>query len=83
METLLTAVLTVTELLPLAQWDGHRHGGWIVFAPLFWLAIIVGFGLLVRSRGGGPAYAEASWASRITASGVRYSKRSAEHCDAL
>jgi putative membrane protein len=53
MATLLTAALTVAELVPLAHWGGDRPGGWFVFPLLFWLAIIVGIVLLVRSRRGG------------------------------
>ncbi|HZA90978.1 MAG TPA: hypothetical protein VE401_12195 [Solirubrobacterales bacterium] len=56
MESMLTAVLTVAQLVPVAEWDGDGPGWWIVFAPLFWIAVIVGIVLLVRSRGGGPPW---------------------------
>jgi putative membrane protein len=56
MESMLMAVSTVAELIPLAHWDGDGPGWWIVFPPLFWIAVIVGVVLLVRSRGGGPPW---------------------------
>jgi putative membrane protein len=35
-----------------ADWHHDGHGWWIVFVPLFWIAVITGLVLLVRARGG-------------------------------
>jgi putative membrane protein len=71
MESILTAVPTVAELIPLATWDGDDGPGWwIVFPPLFWLAVIVGIVLLVRSRRGGPP-----WGGRDRETGIEVLER--------
>ena len=35
-----------------AAWHHDGPGWWIVFVPLFWIAVIGGIVLLLRSRGG-------------------------------
>jgi putative membrane protein len=36
----------------IADWHHDGPGWWIVFVPLFWIAVVTGIVLLVRSRGG-------------------------------
>jgi putative membrane protein len=43
MQTLLTTIF--------ATWDHDGPGWWIVFVPLFWIAVVVGVIVLFRSRG--------------------------------
>jgi putative membrane protein len=57
MDVLTEAATTVTGLIPLASGDGDGPGWWIVFVPLFWVLVIAGLVVLVRSRGGGPPWA--------------------------
>jgi putative membrane protein len=59
MDAVLMLANTVSDLLPIAAWDGDGPGWGIVFVPLFWLLVIVGVVLLLRGRGGG-----APWAGR-------------------
>jgi len=65
MDSLLTFATTIVGLVPIADWDGDGPHWWFVFPPLFWLAVIVGIVLLVRSRGGGPP-----WAGRGRETGI-------------
>jgi putative membrane protein len=65
MDALLTFATTIADLAPIAHWDGDGPGWWIVFPPLFWLAVIVGVVLLLRSRRGGPP-----WAGRGRETGI-------------
>jgi putative membrane protein len=46
MQTLLTTIFA-------SAWHDDGPGWWIVFVPLFWIAVIGGLVLLFRSRGGG------------------------------
>jgi putative membrane protein len=65
MDVLLTLASTTSGLLPVADWDGHGPGWWIVFVPLIWIAVIAGVVYLVRGRGPrGP------WASRGRETGI-------------
>jgi putative membrane protein len=56
METMLIEITSFVGLVPIADWDGHGPGWWIVFPALFWLTVIVAIVLLIRSRGGGPPW---------------------------
>jgi putative membrane protein len=42
----------LASLVPTADW--HGPGWWIVFVPLFWIALFVLLGLAFRGRGWGP-----------------------------
>ena len=57
MDIMLTPIASIGDLIPgvanqipIAHWGGDGPGWWIVFAPLFWVLIIVAVVLLVRSR---------------------------------
>jgi putative membrane protein len=70
MDVLLNLASTAGSLVPIADWDGHGPGWWIVFVPLLWLAVIVGVVYLFRGRGrGGP------WASRGRETGIEVLER--------
>jgi putative membrane protein len=56
MESLIVPISTLVGLIPMAHWDGDGPGWWFIFPPLFWLAVIVGIVLLLRSRRGGPPW---------------------------
>jgi uncharacterized membrane protein len=70
MDIVLTLTATISNLIPIAHWDGDGPGWWIVFAPLVWFLVIFGIVLLVRGRGGGPP-----WAGRGRETGIEVLER--------
>jgi putative membrane protein len=56
-------------------WHHDGPGWWIVFVPLFWIAVIGGLVLLLRSRGGwGPPRAAVDRESAIDVLDARYAR---------
>jgi putative membrane protein len=53
-------MLTLSTTIFADSWHHDGPGWWIVFVPLFWIAVVGGILLLLRSRGGwGPPRAVA------------------------
>lgn len=65
MTIFLASLTAIGTLIPVAHWNGHGPGWWIVFVPLFWILVITGIIFLVRSRRGGPP-----WGGRGRESGI-------------
>jgi putative membrane protein len=58
-----------------AAWHHDGPGWWIVFVPLFWIAVVSGIVLLVRSRGGwGPPRVADHHESALDVLDARYAR---------